>query len=77
MHLSVFLFFFGPSVFFLDRFFPPALAVHCSASVSLSFFVFEEWECWTYWVIFAICRLVCLSVSVLEKLVIEPLNTLK
>lgn len=40
----------------------PALAVHCSASVSLSFFVFEKWECWTYWVIFAICRLVCFYV---------------
>lgn len=39
-----------------------ALAVHCSASVSLSFFVFEKWECWTYWVVFAICRLVCLCV---------------
>ncbi|KAM8826946.1 transmembrane protein 107-like isoform 1-T1 [Synchiropus picturatus] len=36
-----------------------SLAVHCSASVSLSFFVFEKWECWTYWVIFAFCRLVC------------------
>uniref|UniRef100_A0A3P9I4X7 Transmembrane protein 107 n=3 Tax=Oryzias TaxID=8089 RepID=A0A3P9I4X7_ORYLA len=35
-----------------------SLAVHCSASVSLSFFVFEQWECWTYWVIFATCRLV-------------------
>ncbi|KAF7663018.1 hypothetical protein LDENG_00220290 [Lucifuga dentata] len=32
-----------------------SLAVHCSASVSLSFFVFEKWECWTYWVIFAFC----------------------
>ncbi|XP_028985318.1 transmembrane protein 107 like isoform X2 [Betta splendens] len=32
-----------------------SLAVHCSASVSLSFFVFEKWECWTYWVVFAIC----------------------
>ncbi|TKS82092.1 Transmembrane protein 107 [Collichthys lucidus] len=32
-----------------------SLSVHCSASVSLSFFVFEKWECWTYWVIFAIC----------------------
>ncbi|KAJ0066161.1 hypothetical protein NL108_001397, partial [Boleophthalmus pectinirostris] len=32
-----------------------SLAVHCSASVSLSFFVFEKWECWTYWVIFACC----------------------
>ncbi|XP_010788894.1 transmembrane protein 107 like isoform X2 [Notothenia coriiceps] len=32
-----------------------SLAVHCSASVSLSFFVIEKWECWTYWVIFAIC----------------------
>ncbi|XP_054637991.1 transmembrane protein 107 like isoform X2 [Dunckerocampus dactyliophorus] len=32
-----------------------SLAVHCSASVSLSHFVFEKWECWTYWVIFASC----------------------
>nr|XP_046156728.1 transmembrane protein 107-like isoform X2 [Oncorhynchus gorbuscha] len=36
-----------------------SLAVHCSASVSLSFFVFQRWECWTYWVIFAFCRFVC------------------
>ncbi|XP_061676300.1 transmembrane protein 107-like isoform X1 [Syngnathoides biaculeatus] len=32
-----------------------SLTVHCSASVSLSFFVFEKWECWTYWIIFALC----------------------
>ncbi|XP_056142508.1 transmembrane protein 107 like isoform X2 [Lampris incognitus] len=32
-----------------------SLAVHCSASVSLSFYVFQKWECWTYWVIFALC----------------------
>uniref|UniRef100_A0A3P8URI5 Transmembrane protein 107 n=1 Tax=Cynoglossus semilaevis TaxID=244447 RepID=A0A3P8URI5_CYNSE len=37
-----------------------SLAVHCGASVSLSFFVFEMWECWTYWVIFAVCRSVVL-----------------
>lgn len=58
-------------VYFSKSVFPwqilhPALAVHCSASVSLSFFVFEKWECWTYWVIFAICRLVCLCVYVLD-----------
>lgn len=41
----------------------PALAVHCSASISLSFFVFEKWECWTYWVIFALCRFVFLCVQ--------------
>ncbi|XP_029360695.1 transmembrane protein 107 like isoform X3 [Echeneis naucrates] len=28
-----------------------SLAVHCSASVSLSFFVFDKWECWTYCVL--------------------------
>uniref|UniRef100_A0AAQ4PMN2 Transmembrane protein 107 n=1 Tax=Gasterosteus aculeatus aculeatus TaxID=481459 RepID=A0AAQ4PMN2_GASAC len=44
-----------------------SLAVHCGASVSLSFFVFEEWECWTYWVIFAICRFVCTHVSASRK----------
>lgn len=42
----------------------PALAVHCSASISLSFFVFEKWECWTYWVIFALCRFVFLHVKI-------------
>lgn len=42
----------------------PALAVHCSASISLSFFVFEKWECWTYWVIFALCRFVFLLVHI-------------
>ncbi|XP_047454890.1 transmembrane protein 107 like isoform X2 [Mugil cephalus] len=42
-----------------------SLAVHCSASVSLSFFVFEKWECWTYWVIFAICSVLPALVEVL------------
>lgn len=51
-----------PEVFFPWQLLHPALAVHCSASVSLSFFVFEKWECWTYWVILASCRLVCLYV---------------
>uniref|UniRef100_A0A674MXZ7 Transmembrane protein 107 n=1 Tax=Takifugu rubripes TaxID=31033 RepID=A0A674MXZ7_TAKRU len=41
-----------------------SLAVHCSASVSLSFFVFEKWECWTYWVVFAFCRLVFFCVFI-------------
>ncbi|KAG9338963.1 hypothetical protein JZ751_024354 [Albula glossodonta] len=41
-----------------------ALAAHCSASVSLSFFVFQEWECWTYWVIFAFCSAVPALVEV-------------
>lgn len=34
-----------------------SLAAHCSASISLSFFVFQKWECWTYWVIFAFCSI--------------------
>ncbi|KAA8591638.1 hypothetical protein FQN60_017012 [Etheostoma spectabile] len=42
-----------------------ALAVHCSASVSLSFFVFEKWECWTYWVIFAACSVLPAFVEIL------------
>ncbi|OBS67546.1 hypothetical protein A6R68_03954, partial [Neotoma lepida] len=33
-----------------------AIAAHCSASVALSFFIFERWECTTYWYIFAFCR---------------------
>lgn len=46
----------------------PALAVHCSASVSLSFFVFEKWECWTYWVVFAFCRLVFFRVFICNSM---------
>nr|XP_057940835.1 transmembrane protein 107 like isoform X1 [Doryrhamphus excisus] len=41
-----------------------SLAVHCSASVSLAHFVFEKWECWTYWVIFAPCSLLPALVEV-------------
>ncbi|XP_058870517.1 transmembrane protein 107-like isoform X3 [Acipenser ruthenus] len=33
-----------------------SLAAHCSASVCLSFFVFQQWECWTYWYMFGFCR---------------------
>lgn len=33
-----------------------AMACHCCGSVSLSFFVFQQWECWVYWIIFAFCR---------------------
>ncbi|KAI5097652.1 transmembrane protein 107 [Silurus meridionalis] len=33
-----------------------SMVCHCSASVSLSFFVFQQWECWVYWIIFAFCR---------------------
>ncbi|XP_063045114.1 transmembrane protein 107 isoform X2 [Engraulis encrasicolus] len=32
-----------------------SLASHCSASICLSFFVFQKWQCWTYWLIFAFC----------------------
>ncbi|XP_078109006.1 transmembrane protein 107-like isoform X2 [Sander vitreus] len=42
-----------------------SLAVHCTASVSLSFFVFEKWECWTYWVIFAACSVLPAFVEIL------------
>nr|XP_046156727.1 transmembrane protein 107-like isoform X1 [Oncorhynchus gorbuscha] len=42
-----------------------SLAVHCSASVSLSFFVFQRWECWTYWVIFAFCSVLPAFVEIL------------
>ncbi|XP_053426577.1 transmembrane protein 107 isoform X1 [Nycticebus coucang] len=33
-----------------------SIGAHCSASVALSFFIFERWECSTYWYIFAFCR---------------------
>ncbi|XP_041708837.1 transmembrane protein 107-like isoform X2 [Coregonus clupeaformis] len=42
-----------------------SLAAHCSASVSLSFFVFQRWECWTYWVIFAFCSVLPAFVEIL------------
>ncbi|XP_052052848.1 transmembrane protein 107 isoform X2 [Apodemus sylvaticus] len=32
-----------------------SIAAHCSAAVALSFFIFEQWECTTYWYIFAFC----------------------
>ncbi|KAL4834309.1 hypothetical protein H8958_000409 [Nasalis larvatus] len=32
-----------------------SIGAHCSASVALSFFVFERWECTTYWYIFVFC----------------------
>ncbi|XP_072254982.1 transmembrane protein 107 [Pyxicephalus adspersus] len=32
-----------------------ALVAHCSASVSLSLFVSEKWECTDYWYIFGFC----------------------
>ncbi|XP_030622530.1 transmembrane protein 107 isoform X2 [Chanos chanos] len=35
-----------------------SLAAHCSASICLSFFVFQKWECWTYCVIPALCELI-------------------
>ncbi|XP_066497688.1 transmembrane protein 107 [Hoplias malabaricus] len=35
-----------------------SVAAHCTASVCLSFFVFQQWECWTYWIIFAFCSVV-------------------
>ncbi|XP_058287852.1 transmembrane protein 107 isoform X5 [Hylobates moloch] len=33
-----------------------SIGAHCSASVALSFFMFERWECTTYWYIFVFCR---------------------
>ncbi|XP_054986039.1 transmembrane protein 107 isoform X1 [Sorex araneus] len=33
-----------------------SIGAHCSASVALSFFISERWECTTYWYIFAFCR---------------------
>ncbi|XP_030226546.1 transmembrane protein 107 isoform X2 [Gadus morhua] len=42
-----------------------SLAVHCSASVSLSFFVFQQWECQTYWVIFSICSVLPALVEIM------------
>nr|XP_033781284.1 transmembrane protein 107 isoform X4 [Geotrypetes seraphini]XP_033781285.1 transmembrane protein 107 isoform X4 [Geotrypetes seraphini]XP_033781286.1 transmembrane protein 107 isoform X4 [Geotrypetes seraphini] len=35
--------------------YPAALCAHCSASICLSFFVFQKWECFTYWYILGFC----------------------
>nr|XP_033781283.1 transmembrane protein 107 isoform X3 [Geotrypetes seraphini] len=32
-----------------------SLCAHCSASICLSFFVFQKWECFTYWYILGFC----------------------
>ncbi|XP_019521430.1 PREDICTED: transmembrane protein 107 isoform X1 [Hipposideros armiger] len=45
-----------------------SIGAHCSASVALSFFIFERWECTTYWYIFVFCRysnIRCLGMSAL------------
>ncbi|XP_048118120.1 transmembrane protein 107-like isoform X4 [Alosa alosa] len=39
-----------------------SLAAHCSASICLSFFVFQKWQCWTYWFIFAFCSQIHIQV---------------
>ncbi|XP_036381078.1 transmembrane protein 107-like isoform X2 [Megalops cyprinoides] len=41
-----------------------SLVAHCSASICLSFFVFQKWECWTYWFIFAFCSAIPALVEV-------------
>ncbi|XP_065140197.1 transmembrane protein 107 [Paramisgurnus dabryanus] len=35
-----------------------SLVAHSSASVSLSLFVFQQWPCWTIWIIFSLCSVV-------------------
>ncbi|XP_006010165.1 transmembrane protein 107 isoform X2 [Latimeria chalumnae] len=42
-----------------------SLTAHCSASVCLSFFVFEKWECWNYWFIFAFCSALPACIEIL------------
>ncbi|KAF7236776.1 hypothetical protein EYD10_16472 [Varanus komodoensis] len=44
---------------------PPALAAHCSASICLSFFVFERWEIVTYWYIMGFCSALPAAVEAL------------
>ncbi|XP_061884881.1 transmembrane protein 107 like isoform X1 [Entelurus aequoreus] len=51
-----------------------SLAVHCSASVSLSYFVFDKWECWTYWVIFFPCSVLPAFVEILLLIAIFGLK---
>ncbi|XP_042594647.1 transmembrane protein 107 isoform X1 [Cyprinus carpio] len=35
-----------------------SLISHSSACVSLSCFVFQQWPCWTYWIIFSFCSVI-------------------
>ncbi|KAM3821329.1 transmembrane protein 107 isoform 1-T3 [Vipera latastei] len=41
-----------------------SLAAHCSASVCLSFFVFERWETVTYWYIMGFCSALPAAVEI-------------
>ncbi|XP_044273245.1 transmembrane protein 107 isoform X1 [Varanus komodoensis] len=42
-----------------------SLAAHCSASICLSFFVFERWEIVTYWYIMGFCSALPAAVEAL------------
>ncbi|XP_069502567.1 transmembrane protein 107 isoform X2 [Ambystoma mexicanum] len=42
-----------------------SLVAHSSASVCLSFFVFEKWECFTYWYIFGFCSVLPAFIEVI------------
>ncbi|XP_028559224.2 transmembrane protein 107 isoform X1 [Podarcis muralis] len=42
-----------------------SLAAHCSASICLSFFVFERWEMVTYWYIMGFCSALPAAVEIL------------
>ncbi|XP_053119840.1 transmembrane protein 107 isoform X5 [Hemicordylus capensis] len=42
-----------------------SLAAHCSASICLSFFVFERWEMVTYWYILGFCSALPATMEVL------------
>ncbi|XP_068960216.1 transmembrane protein 107 isoform X1 [Petaurus breviceps papuanus] len=42
-----------------------SIGAHCSAAVSLAFFVLEGWECYIYWYIFAFCSLLPASTEVI------------
>ncbi|XP_060635924.1 transmembrane protein 107 isoform X1 [Anolis sagrei] len=42
-----------------------SLAAHCSASICLSFFVFERWEIVTYWYIMGFCSALPAAIEVL------------
>ncbi|XP_072497216.1 transmembrane protein 107 isoform X2 [Notamacropus eugenii] len=42
-----------------------SIALHCCAAVSLAFFVFEGWECYVYWYIFAFCSVLPASTEVI------------
>ncbi|XP_043820308.1 transmembrane protein 107 [Dromiciops gliroides] len=51
-----------------------SIAVHCSATVSLAFFVFEGWEASTYWYIFTFCSVLPATTEIIMLITVFVLK---